>query len=122
MFTAKKLEGGAPNDREIRAFLEEGCEFEGKLSFSGVVRLNGKFRGDIDSDDTLIVGDTARIEGCLRVGAIIVGGHVSGEIHSTHRIEILSTGVVEGLVVSPTLITHEGAMLVAQMKIQRDGG
>jgi cytoskeletal protein CcmA (bactofilin family) len=77
MFASKKSDG-APNDREIRAFLEEGCEFEGRLSFTGVVRLNGKFRGDIESEDTLIIGDTAQVEGKLTVGAIIVGGHVIG--------------------------------------------
>jgi cytoskeletal protein CcmA (bactofilin family) len=119
MFNAKKLDNNALNDREIRAFLEEGCEFEGQLTFSGVVRLNGKFRGTIDSDDILIVGDTAQVEGRLRVGSIIVGGRVSGEIYSKHRVEILATGLVEGLIEAPILIAHEGAVLTAQLKIQR---
>jgi cytoskeletal protein CcmA (bactofilin family) len=119
MFQAKKPDG-APNDRDIRAFLEEGCEFEGKLTFSGVVRLNGKFRGEIESDDTLIIGETAEIEGRLSVGAIIIGGRVLGEIHSRHRVEILATGVVEGVVNAPMIITHEGASLVAQVKVRRN--
>lgn len=117
MFHARRSEGGTPNDREIRAFLEEGCEFEGKLSFTGVVRLNGTFRGDIESEDTLIIGDTARVEGTLKVGALIVGGHVTGEIHSRHRVEILASGKVEGLIVAPSLVTHEGAGLLAQVKV-----
>ena len=120
MFTAKKGDG-IPNDREIRAFLEEGCEFEGKLTFSGVVRLNGRFRGEIESDDTLIVGNTAQIEGKLRVGALIVGGHIVGDIVSRHRVEILSTGLVEGRIESPSLVTHEGAMVVAQLNVKRAG-
>jgi cytoskeletal protein CcmA (bactofilin family) len=121
MFTAKKLEG-VPNDRDIRAFLEEGCEFEGKLTFHGVVRLNGKFRGDIESDDTLIIGETAQVEGRLTVGSLIVGGHVSGEIRARHRMEILATGRVEGTVEASALITHEGASLVAQLKVSRHAG
>lgn len=119
MFHARKSEGGTPNDREIRAFLEEGCEFEGKLSFTGVVRLNGKFRGDIESEDTLIIGDTAQVEGTLKVGALIVGGRVTGEIHSRHRVEILASGAVEGLIVAPTLVTHEGAGLLAQVRVTK---
>jgi len=118
MFNAKKLEG-IPNDREIRAFLEEGCEFDGKLAFSGVVRLNGRFRGDIESDDTLIVGSTAEVEGRLRVGAIIIGGHVVGDIISRHRVEVLATGVVEGKIESPSIVTHEGAVIVAQLNVRR---
>ena len=114
--SAKKQEI-AYNDREIRAFLEHGCEFQGKLQFSGVVRLNGKFKGDIESNDTLIVGDTAEVEGTIHVGAIIVGGKIVGEVYAKHRAEILSTGFVDGILVSPALITHEGAQLAGQFKV-----
>jgi len=108
------------NDREIRAFLEEGCEFDGKLNFSGVVRLNGRFRGDIDSEDTLIIGETALIEGNVRVGFAIIGGRVIGDITTKHCTEILATGFIEGSVTSPSLISHEGAQMLGQMNIQRE--
>ncbi|NBO37159.1 polymer-forming cytoskeletal protein [bacterium] len=108
------------NDREIRAFLEEGCEFDGKLNFTGVVRLNGLFRGDIDSEDTLIIGETAVVEGTIRVGIAIVGGRVLGDILTKHCTEILATGRIEGSVTSPAMISHEGAQILGQMNIQRD--
>ena len=108
------------NDREIRAFLEEGCEFDGKLNFSGVVRLNGRFRGDIDSEDTLIIGETALIEGNVRVGFAIVGGRVIGDITTKHCTEILATGLIEGSVTSPSLISHEGAQMLGQLNVQRE--
>ena len=108
------------NDREIRAFLEEGCEFDGKLNFSGVVRLNGRFRGDIDSEDTLIIGETALIEGNVRVGFAIIGGRVVGDITTKHCTEILATGIIEGSVTSPSLISHEGAQMLGQVNVQRE--
>ncbi|MBM3382065.1 MAG: polymer-forming cytoskeletal protein [Betaproteobacteria bacterium] len=108
------------NDREIRAFLEEGCEFDGKLNFSGVVRLNGRFHGDIDSEDTLIIGETATIEGNIRVGFAIVGGKVIGDIMTKHCTEILATGIIEGSVTSPALISHEGAQLHGHMNVRRE--
>ncbi|MEN9530713.1 MAG: hypothetical protein RI932_2586 [Pseudomonadota bacterium] len=108
------------NDREIRAFLEEGCEFDGKLNFSGVVRLNGRFNGDIDSEDTLIVGETAVIEGNIRVGFAIVGGRVVGDIATKHCTEILATGTIEGSVTSPSLISHEGAQIHGHMNVRRE--
>jgi len=108
------------NDREIRAFLEEGCEFDGKLNFTGVVRLNGRFRGDIDSEDTLIIGETALIEGNVRVGFAIVGGRVVGDITTKHCTEILANGLIEGSVTSPSLISHEGAQILGQMNVRRE--
>jgi cytoskeletal protein CcmA (bactofilin family) len=119
MFTSKKSEA-LTNDREIRAFLEEGCEMEGRLQFSGVVRMNGRFRGEILSEDVLIVGTTATIEGHLQVGSLIVGGHVNGDVKARLRVEILATGFIEGTVESPALVTHEGGMVCGQVKVIKE--
>jgi cytoskeletal protein CcmA (bactofilin family) len=108
------------NDREIRAFLEEGSEFEGKLNFTGVVRLNGKFVGDIDSEDTLILGETAYVEGNIRVGIAIIGGRLVGDVATKHCLEILGTGIVEGTITSTKLITHEGAQIHGQISVQHE--
>ena len=116
---AKKTEN-LPNDRDVKAFLEEGCEFEGKLSFSGVVRMNGKFRGEIHSNDTLIVGETANLEGIIVVGALILGGKIKGEVTALHRAEIMQTGVLEGTLVTPQIVVKEGAVILAQLRVQQD--
>lgn len=108
------------NDREIRAFLEEGCEFEGKLNFTGVVRLNGKFFGEIDSEDTLIIGETAVVQGNIRVGFAIIGGKVVGDVQTKHCTEILSTGLIEGSINSPAMITHEGGQLIGHVTVLRE--
>ena len=41
---------------ELTALLGEGTEFEGKLHFEGRVRIDGAFRGEIRSDDVLVIG------------------------------------------------------------------
>ena len=46
------VRGGA-----LTAFIDEGSEIEGKYTFSGTVMLNGRFRGEIVSNDSLIVGE-----------------------------------------------------------------
>lgn len=114
MFAKKETD---PQDRTVKAFLEHGCEFEGKLTFSGVVRVNGKLKGDIISDNTLIVGETADIEGTLAVGSIIIGGHVVGDIVAKQRIEIHSTGVVKGKITAPLLVMQEGGQIDGQISI-----
>lgn len=112
-----KKEQNAQSDRTVKAFLEHGCEFEGKLTFSGIVRVNGKLKGDIVSDNTLIVGETADIEGTLNVGSIIIGGHVIGDIVAKQRIEIHATGVVKGKVTAPLLVMQEGGQIEGQISI-----
>ena len=46
----------------LTAFIDQGSEFEGKLSFKDTVRIDGHFKGEIGSENTLIVGESGEIE------------------------------------------------------------
>ncbi len=37
--------------------IDQGGEFEGRLTFVGTLILNDKFQGEVTSSDTLIVGE-----------------------------------------------------------------
>jgi len=63
---------------EINAFLGEDTEFEGKFSFTGAVRIDGKFSGEIFSNGTLIVGESAVIKAQIQVADMIISGEVRG--------------------------------------------
>ena len=71
---------------EINAFLGREAEFEGKLSFRGVVRIDGRFKGEIETKGTLIVGESARIESKIHVSHIIVSGEIHGDIIADDRL------------------------------------
>ena len=61
---------------EISAFLGKETAFEGKMTFQGVFRLDGKFEGEIFESGTLIVGETAVIKGKVGVHTLVILGHV----------------------------------------------
>src|SRR5690349_5464164 len=42
---------------DLNALLGRGSEFEGKLTFEGTVRIDGKFTGTIVTGDVLVVGE-----------------------------------------------------------------
>ncbi len=94
----------------ISGLLEKGCEFEGKLTFEGTVRLNGKFIGEIFSEGTLIVGEGALIDARVSVGSIIVHGEVKGSIKAGDRIEMHAPAVVRGEISANTLVIDEGVV------------
>ena len=116
MFSNKKE---ALADRSVKAFLEYGCEFEGKLTFSGVVRVNGRLKGDIHSESCLIVGETAEIDGILHVGSMIVGGKITGDIIAKERVEIQATGSIKGKLRTPILVMHEGAQIEGDISVSK---
>ncbi len=87
---------------EITALLGRGTQFEGKLHFEGRVRVDGQFKGEIKSDDTLIIGDGAEVNAEIECATVIVrGGVVHGNIRAKTSIEIHAPGKVVGNIHSP---------------------
>ena len=68
---------------EITALLGRGTHFEGKLQFEGRVRIDGSFRGEIRSSDTLVIGDGAEVDAEIDVATVIIkGGNVQGNVRA----------------------------------------
>ena len=98
--------GGA----QVTTLLGRGSEFEGKLSFEGTVRVDGKLSGEIFTEDTLIVGEGAEVRAEINVGAIVVEGTVHGNIHAKRSVEIHTPGRVRGNIITPSLFIEKGVM------------
>ena len=95
---------------EVKAFLGEGTDFKGILTFEGTVRVDGKLEGEIYTKDTLIVGESAQIKGEMNVHTIIISGSVRGNITATGRVEVLRPGKLYGNIKTPTLHIEEGVI------------
>jgi cytoskeletal protein CcmA (bactofilin family) len=106
---------------QICAIIEEGCRFEGNLSFNGVVRIAGNVTGSIFSNNTLIVSEGAVINADINANVILISGTVKGNLKATSRVEIRKPARFEGTITSPSLIVEEGVIFhgVTKMKDKR---
>ena len=95
---------------EITTLLGRGATFEGKLTFEGTVRVDGKLKGEVFSDDVLIVGEGAWVEAEIDVGEIIIQGTVVGNIRAKRGIEIHAPGRVRGDLHTPSLQIDKGVI------------
>jgi cytoskeletal protein CcmA (bactofilin family) len=103
---------------EINAFLGKDTEFEGKLSFTGAVRLDGKFSGEIFSSGTLIIGESAVIKSQIHVADMVISGEVHGDIFAEKKIEINVPGKLFGNIQTPKLVIEEGVIFEGSCKMQ----
>ncbi len=122
MFKAKKQEQPVKkpisiDKADIKAFLGAGSHFEGKLNFNEMVRLDGNFKGQISSTDTLIVGETAEIEGEISVGIVILSGKFSGEIKATTLVELRNPAVVNGTIETRSLKIEDQVVFNGEVKM-----
>ncbi len=106
----KKEKAVTPGRGEIKAFLGEGTDFKGILTFEGTVRVDGKLEGEIITKDTLIVGETAMVNAEIKVHTIVISGVVKGNIVSTGRVEVHRPGKLFGNIKTPSLLIEEGVI------------
>src|SRR5512137_229311 len=103
---------------ELNALLGRGSEFDGKLTFEGTVRIDGKFSGTIVTTDTLVVGEGARIDAEVNCGTIIVHGEVHGNIRATAAVELHQPARVHGNVETPVLMVAKRVLFNGQCKME----
>ena len=97
--------------------VDKGCEFEGKLCFQGTVRINGKFKGQIYTPDTLVVGDDAVVQGEVEAGVVIVSGEFNGSIKAKYRVEVHKPGIFRGDIITPSLSVEEGVLFEGRSRM-----
>ena len=112
---------GNPSAGEVTTLLGRGSEFEGKLSFEGTVRVDGKLSGEIFTDDVLIIGEGAEVNAEISVGAIIIEGTVHGNIHAKRSVEIHTPARVRGNISTPSLSIDKGVMFDGQCQMEANG-
>jgi cytoskeletal protein CcmA (bactofilin family) len=95
---------------EITTLLGRGATFEGKLTFEGTVRIDGRFRGEVFSDDVLVIGEGAIVEAEVDIGEVIIQGTVVGNIKAKRSIEIHAPGRVKGDIHTPSLQIDKGVI------------
>jgi cytoskeletal protein CcmA (bactofilin family) len=94
---------------ELTSLLGRGTTFEGKLHFEGRVRIDGVFRGEIRSDDILVIGENAEVEAEIDVATVIVrGGTVKGNIRARASIELHVPAKVVGNLHAPEVMLEKG--------------
>jgi len=103
----------------LTAFIDEGSEIEGRYTFSGTVMVNGRFKGEISSTDTLIIGDKAVINGDIRAGRVLISGEVVGNVSAAERVELKRTARVFGDVEAPVVVVEEGVLFEGHCRMTK---
>ena len=96
------------------AFLGKGSRVTGKLSFEGPVRIEGHVDGEIVSQDTLTIGESAVVTATITGNSVVIHGRVTGDVTARKRLEIRAPGKLIGNIVTPSLVIHEGVVFEGQ--------
>lgn len=98
------------SDQEEATIFEDGTYFYGILEFERVLQVNGYFEGEIRSKGTLIVGEKGKVKANIKVGTLIAGGEIIGNVEAFQKIEMLNSGKIIGNIRTAKLIIAEGVI------------
>jgi cytoskeletal protein CcmA (bactofilin family) len=92
-------------------------EIKGNLKFAGELTLEGKLEGEIQTEGTLNLGDTAVVNGNINAQSVIVRGKVNGNINAREKIEIKAKAELFGDIRASKLVVEEGVTFVGRTEV-----
>jgi cytoskeletal protein CcmA (bactofilin family) len=105
------------NDNHMNSIIGEGSMFEGKFYISGSLQIDGRFEGEIQTKDQVIVGETGKVKTDIYANRVVVGGTVIGNIEAQEDVTLLSTGRILGNIRAPRVQIEEGVVVKGEISI-----
>ncbi len=104
----------------MNSTIGEGSSFEGKFYISGSLKIDGKFEGEIKTDEELVVGEKGKVKTDIYAKSVVIAGTVIGNIYAEQEVRLLETAKVLGDINAPAISIQRG--VVAQGQIIITGG
>ncbi|MFQ6000484.1 MAG: polymer-forming cytoskeletal protein [Anaerolineae bacterium] len=104
----REKSGGSPISDRIENIIGPTASFSGDLKCDGGVRIDGVFKGSVETMGNVIIGEAAKVVADITGRNISVAGAVRGNIKASGRLEILSTGQVWGDISVESFLIDEG--------------
>ena len=97
--------------------LGSDVEIKGTLKFTGELTFEGKLEGEIHTDGTLNLGDSAVINGNIDAQSVVVRGKVNGNINAKDKIDIKAKAELFGDIKATKLVIEEGVTYVGKTEV-----
>lgn len=92
------------------AIIDRGASFEGKLSFEGSAQIGGEFKGEIFTNDTLVINEGSFVSAQIEADIVVISGRVEGNIFARTRVIMHPPAIFKGTVTTPSLRIDEGVV------------
>ncbi|MCL1911228.1 MAG: polymer-forming cytoskeletal protein [Leptospirales bacterium] len=107
------------NDNIVNSIIGEGSEFKGEFKINGLLRIDGNFRGTIETSGKVLIGRTGNAMTDIKARLVVIGGTIKGNIFASERVVFLSTGKIIGNIITPSLVMEDGVSFEGNCTINR---
>ena len=97
--------------------ISNGAKIEGNLVSGGNIRIEGEIKGEISSDESVLIGEKGIVNGQINAVSILLGGKVLGTINAKEKLTLSAKGNLEGDIFTKILVVEEGATFNGKGKV-----
>ncbi|BCJ86563.1 bactofilin family protein [Effusibacillus dendaii] len=94
---------------KVDTLIGPNTTIEGKVQATGILRVEGRIRGELESDGDVIIGEKGEVHAHIHARHVTVAGKVTGNISAVGRMHLVTTGSLEGDIEATTIVIEEGA-------------
>ncbi|HEX4916498.1 MAG TPA: polymer-forming cytoskeletal protein [Limnobacter sp.] len=99
----------------IQSLVGSDMVIKGDLRFKGGLRIDGEVDGNVFAEEgsksLLVISETGKVRGSVRVGHVVVSGAIEGPIDAGELLELHPSANVSGDVRYKALEMHPGAVV-----------
>jgi cytoskeletal protein CcmA (bactofilin family) len=96
-----------------------GSRFQGTIAGTSEVLVEGELEGLVDLEGTFVVGASGKVHGNVKARVVRIAGSVAGNIEAIERVELASSGRIEGDVLAPRVSIAEGGFCQGRIEMTR---
>jgi cytoskeletal protein CcmA (bactofilin family) len=106
-------------DNIVNSIIGEGSEFTGEFKMNGLLRIDGRFKGTIETDGKVLIGQSGSAVTDIKARLVVVGGYIKGNIFATERVVFLSSGEIIGNIITPSIVMEDGVKFEGNCTINK---
>lgn len=107
------------NGKGLLNIIGSGSVFEGTINVPHSIRIDGQFKGKLQTAESVTVGEAGVVEAEIKAQNAFIFGKVIGNVYTEERVELHTSAVVVGDLQAKELVIKEGAIYHGSCSMQR---
>jgi len=99
---------------QVGTIVGSSVHLTGAIKDASDINIFGSVEGEVNSEEKVVIEDTARVKGPVTAKEIIVSGYINGTVTAKDRLELNASGTIKGNIDTKELLIHSGATFIGK--------
>jgi cytoskeletal protein CcmA (bactofilin family) len=116
------MKNGKDKKKSIHTVIASEVFLEGILSSKEAIRIDGSFKGRIECESVLVIGETGKVEGDIVAETLLIAGELIGNATAKNHLEIRQNGKLYGDICTEALVMEPGVVFEGICRMSSECG